>query len=300
MASQRRLSRLRQTTLSVLACAWAGAPLGALAEGLSSPSAAAEQRLEIIDSAETPWPSVGRVNIAGYRRTFMCTGTLIAPDKVLTAAHCLFNRITGRPFEPNEVKFIAGVRRENFSAKHEAACFRISPGYVSTSDPQLADLQHDVAVIVLKSPSRLPAIKQSATALSEPAPRLAPLQAAGYHRDRRYLPTLDPACKIIGEVSGSWLTDCVSKQGASGGPVFIREDGELKVAAVMSATAGVGTSVVVPRQRWTSLLEGGGCQRTDENDLAQTELKDLAPIPQSDALPSEDIKGFILRRSIDP
>ncbi len=40
----------------------------------------------------SPWEAVGRLNIGGNS---FCTGALIAPDIVLTAAHCLYNSDTG-------------------------------------------------------------------------------------------------------------------------------------------------------------------------------------------------------------
>jgi protease YdgD len=35
-----------------------------------------------------PWDAVGQVNVAGYRIMGQCTGTLVAPNLVVTAAHC--------------------------------------------------------------------------------------------------------------------------------------------------------------------------------------------------------------------
>ncbi len=242
-------------------------------------AAPAEQDIQVVDSDNAPWPSIGRVNVAGYRRTFMCTGTLIAPNIVLTAAHCLYNRFSRKPFAPKDVIFLAGVRRDLYSARLTADCFRIHADYEPSDSPQLKDIYSDVALIILKEPTSLPSVAQVDSSRLSAPPRSSILATAGYHRDRRFLPTFDPACKIIGEVSGSWLTDCASKQGASGGPVFIRQDDRLEVAAVMSATAGKGTSVVVPRPHWQRLLDTASCQRGSDSLIKASPLE---PVPLQD------------------
>jgi len=38
-----------------------------------------------------PWTAVGQIEVVDGSGMFICTGTLIAPDKVLTAGHCVWN-----------------------------------------------------------------------------------------------------------------------------------------------------------------------------------------------------------------
>ncbi|HYD29918.1 MAG TPA: trypsin-like serine protease, partial [Azospirillaceae bacterium] len=64
-----------------------------------------------LDSQEWPWSAMGRVNQASRRTLGHCTGTLVAPKVVLTAAHCLYNSALHRPAKPHEVHFLAGYRR---------------------------------------------------------------------------------------------------------------------------------------------------------------------------------------------
>ena len=69
----------------------------------------------IIDSSAYPWQAVGRVNrrIGGH-----CTGVLIASDRVLTAAHCLWNKRTKRWLTPEALHFLADYSRGDYRGIH--------------------------------------------------------------------------------------------------------------------------------------------------------------------------------------
>jgi V8-like Glu-specific endopeptidase len=56
-----------------------------------------------------PWSSIGRVNIATITRTRFCTGSLVGPRTVITAAHCMFDDRLNEWFKPNLVHFVAGL-----------------------------------------------------------------------------------------------------------------------------------------------------------------------------------------------
>ena len=56
------------------------------------------------------WEAIGRLDVG--TRSF-CTGTLIAQDLVLTAAHCALDKRTGKPYAPGEVTFRAGPQQRH-------------------------------------------------------------------------------------------------------------------------------------------------------------------------------------------
>ncbi|WP_298818136.1 trypsin-like serine protease [uncultured Roseibium sp.] len=232
-----------------------------IATGLAIPASFAQtdRRLEVIDSKQDPWPSIGRVNVAGYRTTSMCTGTLIAPNLVLTAAHCFYDKRTLKPFPTKDVLFIAGVRRDEFAARLEAACLLTAKGYQPKKQPQLRDVRYDIGLIVLKQRSDLHPIAPLEIAEAKSLSKETRFQSAGYRRSRRYLPTLVKDCKVLGTREDSWVTNCPSESGASGGPFLAETDKGPRVAGVMSAKLNEERSVIVPFLEWQDLLKNPSC-----------------------------------------
>lgn len=235
--------------------------LVALALFWLKPASADAIDLKVIDSTDAPWTSIGRVNFAGYKSTAMCTGTLIAPDLVLTAAHCLYNRSTGRPLPVDDLLFIAGVRRDAYSARLVPACALTAEGFELAQKPKLRDIHNDVALIVLKEPSTLPPVPVLAPEEAAILTRETRFQSAGYRRSRRFLPTVVPACRVLGTTEETWVTDCASEAGASGGPLLVETPNGLRVAGIMSARINDVQSAIVPFYAWQELLANPRCPK---------------------------------------
>lgn len=228
--------------------------------------------LKVIDSTDAPWPSIGRVNVAGYRSTSMCTGTLIAPNLVLTAAHCLYNKKTLKPFPVDDLLFVAGVRRDEYSARLEPACLFADKDYSPRQKPKLRDVHDDVGLIVLKEASTLPPVP--ALTLEEAAilSKDTRFQSIGYRRSRRFLPTVVEDCKVMGTAEDAWVTDCASEAGASGGPLLVETPNGLRVAGVMSAKIDDVRSAIVPFFEWQDLLGNPVCETVSVDEAPALRL----------------------------
>ena len=184
------------------------------------------------------WRGVGRVNVAGIKRRSMCTGTLIAPDLVLTAAHCLTHPKTGRPFPTGNVHFVAGWHKGESTGHSKAEALAIHPGWSGQKATRLEDLETDLALIRLADPLG----SKSAVPFQIDRPPLPgdPLTLISYRRDRAHALTRQGDCPYRSIIGQMLVLDCPVTYGASGSPIFFEEDGAQRVVAVLSAMGDNG------------------------------------------------------------
>jgi len=78
------------------------------------------------DISQYPWSSIGKLyNRAGEA----CTGVIISPIQVATAAHCLYNPRTQTLLHPESLHFLAGYKQGDYREDLRVSEFRIGPNY---------------------------------------------------------------------------------------------------------------------------------------------------------------------------
>ena len=229
----------------------------------------------VVDSEVAPWPALGQINTTGYRHKIFCSGTLIAPRKVVTAAHCVLRRGSDTQTLPGTIHFVAGVRRNKRSGHSTAACVRRFRPSVMPRNRSHARFLADIAIVVLKQPIDIPPVPLFAGTGNLPANPPAntgnlpanppanagiPLVHAGYPRNRRFLPMVDDGCRLQRVADGVWYSDCDTDQGHSGGPIFVYADGALRLAAVSVGVRRFQHNISIPASLWRDFATRAECR----------------------------------------
>jgi V8-like Glu-specific endopeptidase len=185
---------------------------------------------EIADPSVWPASAVGRFNTTqrDSGRSF-CTGTLVAPNLVLTAGHCIGGALT----LPNTAHFVTAVSKGVGGEHSVAKRFVLSPDYVDMSDFKVEGVKNDWAIVVLKD--ALTAKPVAVKSLSRWDLRTAgPFTQIGYGADRPFLPSIVRDCTVGMQNDQTLIYTCLLTHGYSGAPLFAQINGTPTVIGIGS------------------------------------------------------------------
>jgi protease YdgD len=175
------------------------------------------------------WAAVGRLEGQG---NLYCTATLIAPDIVLSAAHCVYDPQTGARVQPGQMIFKPGRTRSPTPGARRIVQIEVDDSFRFDEGLNADNVMSDVALLRLDTPlprEAVPPFKVhsgrmehgnvSVVAYGDGQPEMIP-------KRRR--------CRVLEHYARLIALDCEVPEGSSGAPIFTHVGSSGRVLSVVS------------------------------------------------------------------
>jgi protease YdgD len=191
-----------------------------------------EDRMRV-DGTKYPWSSLVKIHaLVGDNSRISCSGVLVQPKVVLTAAHCLFNKRIQKMQPPSSLHILLGYERGSYRSHLRVESYQFGSGFDGRQKGKLSGA--DWALLTLTNEAEgsfqpLPVAKD--------LPAIGtPVASAGFSQDKAHVILADQTCHVKSMTNLLGVTmvkhDCSGTFGTSGGPLLTNRTGQWEVVGV--------------------------------------------------------------------